>query len=220
MRFIFLFLLFKVIWNSVLKIIIGVQFIGNRKLRRFDTFIIASNHNSHLDSIVLMTAIPSNKLTTTHPIAAADYFGKNKFTTKLTWFFTNALLISRAKLANQHPKKSIQIMSDLLQAGKSIIVFPEGSRGVPGKLQKFKKGIGYVVVNNRNVPIIPVYMDGIGRILPKGKKIMLPYITKIYFGQPLFFKDETPQEITAIIEKEIILLQDKCMKASVSKEPR
>jgi 1-acyl-sn-glycerol-3-phosphate acyltransferase len=167
-----------------------------------------------------MTAIPSNKLTTTHPIAAADYFGKNWLTRKLTWFFTNAILISRGKTAEENPQKAIEIMSDLVKSGKSIIIFPEGSRGTPGKLQKFKKGIGYVVQRNRNTPVIPVYMDGIGRILPKGKKIMLPYITKIYFGQPLYFSEETPQEINARIEQEVLLLQEKCMKASVFNQAR
>ncbi len=212
MRFLFLYTFFKIFWNIILKVFIGVKFLGNQKLKQFDNFIIASNHNSHLDSIVLMTAIPPSKLTNTHPIAAADYFGRNKFTSKLTRLFINAVLISRIKSDDIESKNPVQVMIDLVQNGKSIILYPEGSRGEPGVMQKFKKGIGFVVESNRNVPVIPVFMDGIGRILPKGKKIILPNITKIYFGQALYFKNENAQEITDKIEHEIILLREKCIK--------
>lgn len=156
-----------------------------------------------------MTALPPNRLKTTHPIAAADYFGKNKFRATLTRFFINAILISRKNPTGDNDGNPIQIMIDVVKSGKSIILYPEGSRGVPGVMQPFKKGIGYVVEGNAGVPVIPVYMDGIGRILPKGNKLILPNITKIYFGRPLFFEQESPEEITRIIEFEINQLKEK-----------
>lgn len=179
-----------------------------------DQFIIASNHNSHLDSIVLMCSLPTNKMKTTHPIAAADYFGTSKFRAAITRFFTNAILITRKKTEKTDSENPIQLMNGLIRDGKSIILYPEGSRGEPGVMQKFKNGIGYVVDSNLGVPVIPVYMDGIGRILPKGKKLILPNITKIYFGKPLYFKNETPEEITGKIEYEIIQLKERSIKNS------
>ena len=100
-------------------------------------------------------------------------------------------------------------MIELLNKGKSFILYPEGSRGEPGEMTKFKNGIGYVVEKKRNIPIIPVYMEGLGRVLPKGVKIILPNITKIYFGEPMYFKNESAKEITLKIEKEILNLKKK-----------
>ena len=164
MRTLFLYFFFKIFWNIILTIIIGVKYVGNGKLKKIDQFIIASNHNSHLDSIVLMSALPTVRLKNTHPIAAKDYFGKSKVSSFLIKFFINAILINRKKSENKTQANPIEQMIELLNKGKSFILYPEGSRGEPGEMTKFKNGIGYVVEKKRNIPIIHVYMEGLGRV--------------------------------------------------------
>ena len=64
-----------------------------------------------------------------------------------------------------------------------MILYPEGSRGIPGVMSNFKKGLGYLIQRNPDVDVIPVYLDNVYKTLPKGKKIILPYNCSINFGE-------------------------------------
>jgi len=209
MRGLFLYIIFKLWWKTFFSVIIGVRFIGARRFIGHGQFVLASNHNSHADAVTLMSAIPPKMLAKTFPVAAADYFGRNKFISFISWLFLNLILIPRKRASEAGEKDPIQIMDDALKNGKSLILFPEGSRGEAGKLQTFKKGIGILMERNRKIPIIPIYMEGIGRVLPKGNKIMLPSLTKIYVGDPIYIHEESAEEITAIVEKRVLELKDK-----------
>lgn len=209
MRGLFLYIIFKLWWKTFFSVIIGVRFIGVRRLFGHKQFVLASNHNSHADAVNIMTAIPSSMLANTHPVAAADYFGRSRFVSFISWLFLNLILIPRKRAKEEGEDDPIAIMDKAIKNGKSIILFPEGSRGDAGKLQPFKKGIGLLMEMNRNVPIIPIYMEGIGRVLPKGNKIMLPSLTKIYIGDPIYVENESAAEITILIEQKVLALKEK-----------
>ncbi len=209
MRTLLLYIIFKIFWNFFFSVIIGIRFIGARRFFGHQQYVVASNHNSHADAVTLMTAIPTNKLAKTRPVAAADYFGRNKFVSFISWFFLNLVLIPRKRADKPGDDDPIEIMDRVLKKGHSMILFPEGSRGEAGKMQPFKKGIGFLMEKNRNIPVIPVYMEGIGRVLPKGNKIILPSLTKIYVGKAVHFSDESAEEITSIIEKKVLELKEK-----------
>ena len=204
-----LYIIFKIFWNFFFSVIIGIRFIGARRFFGHQQYVVASNHNSHADAVTLMTAIPTNKLAKTRPVAAADYFGRNKFVSFISWFFLNLVLIPRKRADKPGDDDPIEIMDRVLKKGHSMILFPEGSRGEAGKMQPFKKGIGFLMEKNRNIPVIPVYMEGIGRVLPKGNKIILPSLTKIYVGKAVHFSNESAEEITSIIEKKVLELKEK-----------
>ena len=91
----------------------------------------------------------------------------------------------------------------MLFRSSSLILFPEGSRGNPGVMTDFKKGIGILLKNNPDVPFIPVYLDGFGRVLPKDKTLIIPLICKVRFGTPLYPKsgnvDATLEEVKEAI---------------------
>ena len=209
MRTLLLYIIFKIFWNFFFSVIIGIRFIGARRFFGHQQYVVASNHNSHADAVTLMTAIPTNKLAKTRPVAAADYFGRNKFVSFISWFFLNLVLIPRKRADKPGDDDPIEIMDRVLKKGHSMILFPAGSRGEAGKMQPFKKGIGFLMEKNRNIPVIPVYMEGIGRVLPKGNKIILPSLTKIYVGKAVHFSDESAEEITSIIEKKVLELKEK-----------
>ncbi|MDC3308862.1 hypothetical protein OAV26_01400 [Crocinitomicaceae bacterium] len=103
----------------------------------------------------------------------------------------------------------MEIMDEVLKKVQSRILFPEGSGSEAGILQPFKKGVGYLIENNRSIQVIPVYMEGIGRVVPKGNKIILPSLKKVYIGEALYFKEEeAEEEITKIIEQKILDLKE------------
>lgn len=190
-----------------LKYIIGVSFDNVKPLEESDQFLIVGNHNSHFDTISIMAALPSDKRKNTCAVAAGDYFGKTSLSGSLMKLFFNAILINRNRKEGE--PSSLEILDQNLKAGKSIIIFPEGSRGKPGSIKDFKKGVAILLRENPTVPFIPVYLDGFGRVLPKDKILIVPLICKVRFGLPLFTKKDGIESNLEEVRKSILDLKQK-----------
>ena len=204
MRNVFLFFIYGILMRTFLRIIAGVKYINKEAINKHPQFILVSNHNSHLDTMALMSVLKITQLKTTHPVAAGDYFGKSPFRAFITKLFTNALLIKRSKTSDgQNP---IDLMSESLLNGDSLILFPEGSRGEPQKMQQFKKGIGIILNRHPQIPFIPVYMTGMGKILPKGEMLLVPFDSYVVFGKAQYCKSSEVEDIVHEIEGKIIEL--------------
>ena len=102
-------------------------------------------------------------------------------------YLVNATLIPRSRTDDEQ-NDPVNIMGGLLKKGRSIVLYPEGSRGVPGTLSQFKKGLGYLVQQYPHVDVIPVYLDGLHKTLPKGSNLILPFNCRIIFGEKINFK--------------------------------
>jgi 1-acyl-sn-glycerol-3-phosphate acyltransferase len=210
MRTVFLAFLYSLLMRNFLKIIVGVKFRNAEVLKDNQQFILVANHNSHLDTMALLSALPASKRKNTHPIAAGDYFGKSKMKAFVTCLFTNAILIPRSRPVDGNGPDPVQLMFDALDQGKSLILFPEGSRGEPEKMQKFKKGIAYLLEKYPHIPYIPVYMKGLGKSLPKGDGLLVPFNSQVIFGQAQYCKKGMSlEEIVAEVEKQVLALQTK-----------
>ena len=209
MKKIILSLIYPLCVRQFLRLIMGVHYVNREILRGAEQFIIVSNHNSHLDTMALMAALSWRQIDRTKPVAAGDYFGKTPIKKRITELFVNALLIPRSR-----PKEGetfadpIQLMVNALGAGHSLIIFPEGTRGEAGKIQKFKKGIGLVAQQCPHVPIIPVFMQGMGKLLPKGEMLLVPFDNFVRFGTPFYCGDLPVEDIVARVEKEIMALAE------------
>ena len=204
-----LFIVYSVIMRSALKLFSGTKLIHKENLVYRGPCIIVGNHNSHLDTISIMAHLPLRQLAKTHPIAAGDYFGKSPFKAALTRFFVNAILIprSRPKEGETGPDP-IQMMVEVLEKGDSLLLFPEGSRGEPEKFQKFKRGVGLVLEQCPDIPFIPIYMKGLGKILPKGDPVPVPFDSYMRIGTPIFPKGRTAEEIVNEVEFQIRKLKE------------
>lgn len=167
-----------------LKIIVGVSFPERKFLRDVEQFILIANHNSHLDTMTLMAAMPKSKIHNIRPVAAIDHFGKTKIQKRLSDFFINTLLIHRKRDKDNPENDPISQMIAALDAGYSLILFPEGTRGEPEKLQKFKAGIALLLSQRRDIPFIPAYLQGMGNAMPKGDNLIVPFQASLKFGQP------------------------------------
>jgi 1-acyl-sn-glycerol-3-phosphate acyltransferase len=200
-------LLYSVSIRQFLKIILGVHYENREVLRQCPQFILAGNHNSHLDTVALMAALPANCILHTQPVAAGDYFGKTGIKRRLSEFFINALLIPRRRpQPGDTFADPIDMMLQALDKGHSLILFPEGTRGEPGKMQKFKKGIGLVLSQRPDIPFIPVYLKGMGKMLPKGEAVLVPFNSFVRFGAPVYCQGLSADEIVARVEQEILAL--------------
>ena len=194
--------IYSIILRLFLKIILGVKVSDTKFLLKEDQFIIVANHNSHLDAISLMTSIPRKIIHLIKPIAAKDYFGRTKMMEKFSNYFINTVLIDR-KRDKENPKNDpINKMINTLDNGFSLILFPEGTRGLPEKEQPLKPGIGILLSQRPHIKYIPVYLSGMGKALPKGKSMLIPFNSSITFGVPTSIKSKNISEIVTQIEND------------------
>ena len=190
--------------RNFLRIIVGVKYYNKEAITRKKQFILVSNHNSHLDTMALLASLNSKQICSTHPVAAGDYFGKSPLKAFITKTFVNAILIPRKKeVGKENP---LEIMMKELEKGSSLILFPEGSRGEPEKMQEFKKGVGVLLQKFPEIPYIPVFMKGMGRVLPKGEKILVPFDSYVCFGEAKYCISENVEQIALEIENSILEL--------------
>ena len=193
-----LWFLYKVLWRTVFGLVIGLRYVRAKAPHPDGPVIYIANHNSHLDAMSLMTIVPSHRIHLTHSVAAQDFFGRSRFRSWSMKHLVNAVLISRGK-EERDEVDPIVLLDAMLRQGHSLILFPEGTRGVPGVMADSKRGVGHLASRHPDIPVIPVYLDGLYRTLPKGRTLIVPFGGTLVMGDPLSFPAET--SIDAITEK-------------------
>lgn len=202
-------LIYSVFVRWFLKLIVGVKFDDSKFLLSENQFIIVANHNSHLDTMSLMASVPRKLIHKLKPVAAQDHFGKTKLQEKLSNFFINSLLIPR-KRDKQNPENDpIYRMINELDNGFSLILFPEGTRGEPEKEQSLKPGIGLVLSQRPDIKYVPAYMTGMGKAMPKGDNLIIPFNSTLTYGQPTKIKTTNINDILKQIESDFKELKNK-----------
>jgi 1-acyl-sn-glycerol-3-phosphate acyltransferase len=152
--------------------------------------IYFANHTSHLDAVVLWSSLPAEIRNLTRPVAAKDYWAKTAWKRHLAKSF-NALLIDRKEIkVHQSPVDlMIREIGDLY----SLIVFPEGSRAEDGTMGEFKSGIYYLAKKRPDLELVPVYMENLNRILPRGEYMPVPLLSSITIGPPIWLEAGEPK---------------------------
>jgi len=190
---------FSLLVRPVVSIVLGMNVRGREHLPKSGPAIIAANHNSHLDAMVLMSILPHRLLHRVRPVAAADYFMTGRF---LTWFSTRIvgiLPIARKRAgANDDPLAGCY---QALEAGQILILFPEGTRGEPEQLASFRGGVAKLARRYPDIPVIPVFMHGLGKALPRGEGLLVPFILDIYVGPALRGRDDDDDFLVALRER-------------------
>jgi 1-acyl-sn-glycerol-3-phosphate acyltransferase len=198
--------LYSICGRTFLRLIVGVHVKPARMLAGLPQFIIVANHNSHLDTLTLLAAVPAGIIHRVRPVAAADHFGKRRWQAWMSRTFVNALLIPRKRDPDDPVNDPINLMIAALDAGDSLILFPEGTRGEPEVVQRFKKGIGILLAQRPTVPYVPAFMSGLGKSLPKGDNILLPHPGRLVIGVPTLAATADPEVITTGVERDVLAL--------------
>jgi 1-acyl-sn-glycerol-3-phosphate acyltransferase len=188
---------YAIFFRPFLTLFIGLRVRGRERLPLRDPFILAANHSSHLDTISLLSLFKLSRLRRIRPVAAADYFERNKFVSLVTRTLFNILPIARKNITSEN--NPLRRMRDAIESGQSLIIFPEGTRGSGGEPAEFRSGIAHVIEKMPEVPVVPVYLVNMGRSLPKGEFVPVPFFCEIRIGEPRTFSGSR-QEIVRQLE--------------------
>ncbi|WP_239751054.1 lysophospholipid acyltransferase family protein [Mammaliicoccus sp. H-M34] len=178
-------IIFTMIIKPIILIVLGLNIRRREWLPKEGPIVIIANHNSHLDTLVLLSLFQGKGFKKARPVAAGDYFFKNKL---LKWFSINIMqIIPIERKMTRDIKGLFEPIVTALDEGSIIILYPEGSRGEPEKLSKYKSGIYYLMRERPDIPIQPLFLHGLGKSLPKGSKLFVPFFVDIFVGQSFLF---------------------------------
>jgi 1-acyl-sn-glycerol-3-phosphate acyltransferase len=166
--------------------------------------VFAANHHSHVDTPLMLSVIPEPWRHHLFIGAAADYFFGNRVTSTLSALVIGAIPIERTKVTRTSADQAAELIDD----GWSMLIFPEGGRSPDGWGQAFRGGAAYLAIRC-GVPVVPVHLEGTGRILRKGRNVPRPSPTTVTFGDPIVPGEGDDSRNTAVrIERAVAALAD------------
>jgi len=158
--------------------------------------IYFANHQSHLDWVLIWAALPQDLRIRTRPIAARDYWTASRFKHWITREVFHAVYVSRQRTDDQDP---LEPLLEALRQGDSLVIFPEGTRSNKGVPQSFKSGLFHLAEQFPEVQLVPVWIDNVQRVMPKGEVVPVPILCTATFGVPM--KIEAGEDKRAFLER-------------------
>lgn len=202
LKYLFFFLCVK----PFVHVVLGISVKDSRNLPRNGPAILVANHNSHIDTLVLMCLFSTSQLLKVHPVAAMDYFFNTKFRS-----FVFRTLIGAIPVKRTRPKFSKEDVfaeaNQCLEDGHILIIYPEGTRSMDGEIREFKTGAAHLAKSNPGVPVIPIFINGPDKIMPKYDFLPVPFICDVYIGTPMYLGADAKKEFTEKIFREVLRLK-------------
>ena len=174
------------ILQPLARIFTGADVLGREKLPRKGPAIIAANHNSHVDTLLLLTIFPPRTMARLRPAAAADYFLRGPV---IGWFSRNILGI--VPIARDRAGTGEDVLAparEALKNGDILLIFPEGTRGdASDEMARLKSGVARLAEACPEAPVFPIWLEGAGRVLPKGAHVPVPMNCTVLVGDPVLW---------------------------------
>ena len=165
--------------------------------------IYIANHTSHLDGVIIWATLPRDARKKTRLVAAIDYWMGGPIRRFLAIKVMNVILVDRENVSKRN--NPLYHMLDEMGDKYSIIIFPEGSRSTTGVVGEFKSGVYYLVKKRPDLELVPVYLDNMNRILPKGVLLPAPMLSRVLFGPPIWFEKKESKDEFLFRARESVL---------------
>jgi len=162
-----------------------------------------ANHTSHLDSIVIWSSLPPQVREVTRMVAAKDYWEAGKIRRYISKKLFNAMLIDRQNISIR--RTPVVVMAEEMAEQYSIIIFPEGGRTNGDEVLEFKSGMYYLAKKRPDLEFIPVYLDNMNRILPRGNVLPVPMLSRVIFGPPLWIETGERKDVFLARARDAVL---------------
>jgi long-chain acyl-CoA synthetase len=178
--------------------------------------IFASNHQSHMDVPVILAALPGRWRARLAPAMLKEFFTAHFHPDEHSWrqWFTNSLNYYLACLYfNTFPipqreagaRHTLRYMGELTSEGLSILIFPEGVRAATGDIRPFRGGVG-MIASRLDLPVVPVRLDGLDRVLHPSWSFVRPGKVRVAFGAPLRLRGEDYASLAQQVEEKVRML--------------
>lgn len=162
------------------KLITGVRAVWRGSAPQVRQRVYFANHRSHGDFVLIWASLPSALRRKTRPVAGADYWLQGRLRRFIANRVFRAVLIDRT--AVRGVADPVAQMGEALTAGDSLIIFPEGTRNLGDALLPFKSGLHHLTQAHPEVELVPVWIENLGRVMPKGAFIPVPLLCSLTFG--------------------------------------
>jgi 1-acyl-sn-glycerol-3-phosphate acyltransferase len=146
--------------------------------------IYLANHASHADFVLILAVMPPQIRSRLRPVAAADYWLRGPVRRFVIERVFRGVLIHRSGCDDR--PNPIEVMTQALDGGASLTIFPEGTRNpTDAGLLPFKRGIYRLAAARPHIELVPVWINNVGRVLPKGEVVPVPLLCTVSFGEPI-----------------------------------
>ena len=175
--------------------------------------VFAANHQSHIDTPVILAAMPGHIRSRVAVAMAKEFFKahffpeghtrRQRFTNSLNYylaaFFFNAFPLPQREAG---ARQTLRYMGELLGEGYSVLIFPEGRRTDAGEIHPFRPGIGMIAAR-LGVPVVPVRLEGAHRVLHTKAKMATPGRVRVAFGRPMSLQGEDYEALAERVEEAV-----------------
>jgi 1-acyl-sn-glycerol-3-phosphate acyltransferase len=191
--------------RAYLRVYHRLEIVGAERLAICGSFVIVSNHASHLDTLCLLAALPLARLPQAFAAAATDYFFTSVPRVLVAVLAVNALPFDR----NHHVRQSMMRCRELLRRrGNILVLYPEGTRSVDGRVGAFKPGIGKLL-GGTDVAVVPCWIEGARKAWPKGAWLPRPRRVRVIVGEARTYCDSA-RAICDDLRGAVLKLKEKC----------
>ena len=169
----------------------SVRWVEERPYR--EQCIFFANHVSHLDFVVLWSVLPKELRARTRPVAAKDYWAAGRLRRYAATRVFRAVLVDREGGSLGQLRAQLDQLIGALDAGGSLILFPEGTRGSGREIGPFKSGLYYLAQQRPDIDLVPVHLHNLDRLMPKGEFLPVPQLSRVTVGPPLRLLADEPK---------------------------
>jgi long-chain acyl-CoA synthetase len=175
--------------------------------------IFASNHQSHMDTPVILAALPARLRYRVAPAMAKEFFKAHFFPDehrRAEWFtnslnyYLAALVFNACPLPQREAgaRQTLRYIGDILEDGYSVLIFPEGRRTDTGAIDRFRPGIG-MIASRLGVPVVPVRIEGLEKVLHHTWSMARPGRVRVAFGPPLRLVGDDYEALARQVEEAV-----------------